>query len=151
MAGKKRRRAKREGSIWQRPDGRYGVSAYQETPEGYKRRSTTRNTEDEALAWQRQMESDGRAGLATFDPERLTMGEYLDRWLAVAVEGQVARLSYNRIESHLRIHIKPALGSMRLSKLTAAHIASFYAMKRMEGTGDGMVQQLHTTLGRALR
>jgi len=53
-----------------------------------------------------------------FDAENLTVGEYLDKWLSGSVRGTVRQSTYDRYEIAVRVHIQPALGGLKLKKLT---------------------------------
>jgi integrase len=82
---------------------------------------------------------------------RLTLGEYLDRWLNDCVRGTVRQRTWERYEQILRVHIKPTLGRVRLRALTAAHVRGLYKEKLNAGLAQRTVQYVHTTLRKALK
>jgi hypothetical protein len=53
-----------------------------------------------------------------FDADNLKVGEYLDRWLSDSVSGTVKATTFERYEQITRLHLKPALGRMKLKALT---------------------------------
>jgi integrase len=54
------------------------------------------------------------------------------------------------IIGYVRARIKPALGWLKLKKLTYAHVASFYQDKLTAGAAPASVNKLHVTLHKAL-
>lgn len=55
-----------------------------------------------------------------------------------------------RYEQAIRSHIAPALGSVKLAKLSAHQVQSFYSAKLTEGLSPATVAHLHAVLHRAL-
>jgi integrase len=55
------------------------------------------------------------------EPSKLTLSEYLDRWLA-HMRGQLAPSAHGRYTAIVELHIKPRLGAVLLQKLQPAHI-----------------------------
>lgn len=60
-----------------------------------------------------------------FEPAKITLAEWLDTWLAEYCN-DVKYLTRQKYEGVCRVHLKPALGATRLSKLTAPQIQKFY-------------------------
>jgi integrase len=71
-------------------------------------------------------------------------------WLKGSVRGSVRRSTYERYEVAVRVHIKPALGRLKLRKLTPAHLAGFYQDRLAAGFAPASVNKLHVTLHKAL-
>lgn len=88
-------------------------------------------------------------GLA-FDTEALTFGEYLTRWLEDSEKGSVRETTYDNYEAIVRKHLVPSLGSLKLSKLWAAHLQGLHRAKLEEGLSPGRVSLIHAVAGRAL-
>jgi integrase len=143
MAG--RRRGRGEGSIYRRKDGRwvgqYEVSGKRRYVYGRTRKDVAENL-NKAIA-----ERD--AGLV-FDATNLSVDEYLDRWLDT-VRGTLAPNTVRRHEELARIHVKPALGKTKLSKLDPLQVQSFYRSKLDEGLSAATVVKVHSTLSKALK
>ena len=72
----------------------------------------------------------------------LKLGGYLDRWLEGSLKPAVRQRTYDRYESIVRVHIKPALGKVKLKDLTRAHVKTLYA--------TGSPRHTHITLHKAL-
>ena len=59
-------------------------------------------------------------------PSKLTLGEWLDLWLETYVAHSVKPYTKDAYQSACRVHIKPALGKIKLSALSAVQIQRFY-------------------------
>jgi len=66
------------------------------------------------------------------EPSKLTLSEYLDRWLA-HMRGQLAPSAHGRYTAIVELHIKPRLGAVLLQKLQPAHIIDVEAFWLREG------------------
>jgi integrase len=58
------------------------------------------------------------------------VGEYLDRWLSDSVSNTVKATTFERYEQIKRLHLKPALGRVKLKALTPAHVRGLYREKQ---------------------
>lgn len=114
-----KRRAKGEGSVYRRGDGRV-VGEYVDA--NGKRRYVSGRTKPEVKAKLRKLLADRDEGIA-YDSENLTVGAYLDRWLN-AVKGTVRHRTWQRHEQVVRLHLKPTIGGVRLDRLTALQVQS---------------------------
>lgn len=145
-------------SIWQRPDGRWGAALsypYYDPETGRtrtRRTSTTKNSWEDAHRWLVQKQNDLLGGVPDA-PENPPLGEYLDGWLRDVVEPSVAPKTYEKREYHVRVHISPALGHVKLKDLQARQIHSFYVrMARREAPlAVSTRRDVHTTLKMALK
>jgi integrase len=86
-----------------------------------------------------------------FDADNLKVGEYLDRWLSDSVSDTVKATTFERYEQITRLHLKPALGRVKLKALTPAHVRSLYRDKLEAGSSARTVRYVHTTLHKALK
>jgi integrase len=143
------RRGNGEGSITRRKDGLYMARYWVETPKGPKRRTLYGKTREGARDKMARALADRVDGLV-FDDENATVGEYLDSWLKGSVRGSVRQSTLDRYEIAVRVHIKPALGRLKLRKLTPAHLAGFYQDRLAAGFAPASVNKLHVTLHKAL-
>jgi integrase len=66
------------------------------------------------------------------DPERLTVGKWLDRWLDI-VKSELAAQTHANYETTARTRIAPALGSIQLSRLAPSHLQAFYTAVSASG------------------
>jgi hypothetical protein len=64
------------------------------------------------------------------------VGEYLYGWLADVVEPSVAPKTHEKRSYHVRVHLAPAIGHLRLKDLQARQIHTLYVrMSRREDQG----------------
>jgi integrase len=63
----------------------------------------------------------------------------------------VRQRTYERHESIVRVHLVPALGNVKLSTLTPAHVRSLYREKLDSGLAPRTVLHIHRTLSKALK
>jgi integrase len=97
----------------------------------------------------RQAMTDAERGL-TFDAGSLALGHYLDRWLNDAVRDTVRDTTFERYDQIVRVHIKPALGRVKLKNLTPTHVRGLYKEK-LQSRSPRTVQYIHVTLHKALK
>jgi integrase len=86
-----------------------------------------------------------------FDADNLKVGEYLDRLLSESVIDTVKATTFERYEQIARLHLKPALGRVKLKALTPAHVRGLYREKLEAGSSARTVRYMHTTLRKALK
>src|SRR5215213_2888673 len=145
-----RRRGNGEGSITRhKKSGLYMARYTIETPKGPKRK-TVYGKQREEVADKLARALAERADGIVYDDENLTVGEYLDSWLKGSVRGSVRQSTFDRYEIAVRVHIKPALGRLRLKKLTSARLASFYQDRLDARFAAASVYKLHVVLHKAL-
>ena len=141
----KGKRAHGEGTYKKRKDGRWEAQYTIYTSSGTKRKSVYGRTKAEVAAKLRKILAD-RDGGVYFDAENLNLGEYLERWL----EGSVWHTTYRDYAGHVRNHIAPELGRLKLAKLTSAHVQALYRKKLDSGLSPRTVNYIHATLHKAL-
>jgi integrase len=143
------RRGNGEGSISRRKDGRWEAKYTAHTADGPKRRTLYGKTRKEVADKLARALADRASGY-TFDTENMTVGEYLDRWLNDSDKGSVRTSTYERHEQIVRLHLNPAIGRVKLSKLTPAHVQGLYRDKLDSGLSPATVQKIHAVLHKAL-
>ena len=67
------------------------------------------------------------------DPQRLTVSEYLERWLSDTARYQVAASTYGRYERTVRNHFLPFFKRLRLRDVSVVHVRALKARKLEEG------------------
>jgi integrase len=140
---KKRRRTKGTGSVYTRKDGRV-VGEYEVN--GRIRYIYGR---DEGEVVDRVAEAIKNRDVG-IDSENVTVGGYLDQWL-VAIKDTVRIGTWKQYEMIARLHIKPTLGGVKLDKLNALQIQSFYRQRLDAGLSPRRVQYVHVTIRKALK
>jgi integrase len=145
-----KRRGNNEGSIYRRKDGywvgQYGVQTAEGTKTRYiygKRREDVREKLTKAIA--------DRDGGLVYDAGNITVGEYLDRWLNDSVRDTVRQRTWERYEQFVRVHLTPALGKIKLAKLTPAHVRGLYRDKLNSGLAPRTVLHIHRAFSKALK
>jgi len=144
-------RANGDGDVYPRKNKKGKITSYRGAyvgPDG-KRRYVSGKTKEEVRKALREARSNADAGLI-FDAGNLTVGEYLDRWLADSVKDTVRQRTYERYESITRVHIKPTIGRLKLKALTPAHARALYRQKLDSGLSPRTVNYIHVTLHKAL-
>jgi integrase len=145
-----RKRGNGEGSITRRKDGLYMARYTVETAIGAKRKTLYGKTRGEVSEKLTKAMADRDDGLV-FDADNLKVGEYLERWLVDSVLDTVRPTTYERYEQIVRIHVRPALGSVKLKNLTPVHVRGLYREKLEAGLSARTVQYIHVTLHKALK
>lgn len=151
MPAKKRRDAG-SGTIRLRPDGkwegRYTVGYHPETGKQIMR-SVYAKTKREVREKLNKTLTELKEGIY-IEPTSLTVGEWLDTWLKeykINLRPET-KASY---EMHIRIHLKPDLGKIRLNKLTTHQIQHLYNKLIDErGLSPKTVKNVHGALHAAL-
>jgi integrase len=144
-----KKRGNGEGTYKKRKDGRWEAQYTIYTPSGARRKSIYGRTKAEVAAKLRKALADRDSGVV-FDAENLMLGEYLARWLEGSVRGSVWHTTYRDYAGHVRNHIVPELGRLKLAKLTSAHVQGLYRKKLDAGLSPRTVKYIHATLHKAL-
>jgi integrase len=66
------------------------------------------------------------------------------------VKGSVARHTFVDYEGKVHLHLKPAIGHLKLRALTSAHLQALYRRKLDEVLSPRSVSYVHTTIRKAL-
>ncbi|MDR1668692.1 MAG: site-specific integrase [Oscillospiraceae bacterium] len=153
---KNSRAASGSGTIRQRPggrwEGRYTVGRDPGTGK-QKQKSIYGDTQREVRQKLARITADVDNGTYT-DPSKLTVGAWLDIWLAEYI-GNVKPFTVASYNTQGRVHIKPALGAVKLSALNTHTIQAFY--NKLHRGSDGKpglspktVKNIHGVLHKAL-
>ena len=96
------------------------------------------------------------------EDSRMTLGEWLDRWLAEYKAGTVRPGTLKSFRCYIEYYIKPQLGDKQISLISQQDIQRMYRRLKTEGRirehpemghqlSDSMVRHIHTTLHTALK
>jgi integrase len=86
----------------------------------------------------------------TVPDDRLTVQSFLTRWLTVNLPGTVSESTEDDYNDTVHLHLIPALGQKRLSKLTVVDLDKLWRAKRAAGYSTNSVRIMRTVLRRAL-
>ena len=96
------------------------------------------------------------------EDSRMTLGQWLDRWLAEYKAGTVRPGTLKSYRCYIEYYIKPQLGDKQISLISRQDIQRMYRRLKTEGRirehpemdhqlSDSMVRHIHTTLHAALK
>src|SRR5215210_1644661 len=117
-----RKRGNGEGSISKRKDGRWMGRYTVHTAIGPKQKAIYGKTRAEVAAKLTKAMAD-RDGGHYFEAENLGVSEFLERWLNGSVRGS----TYASYRRQVERYVVPAIGRMKLKKLTPAHVQGLYS------------------------
>lgn len=146
----KRRRGQGEGSIYQRADGTWTASVSLGWDGGSRQRKVIYGKTRREAAEKLRAALNAKEQGALVRDERRTVADFLDWWLAEVVPNRTKAGTAASYDSNVRVHIVPALGRLRLTQLTPAHVQAMLNAKLAEGLSPRTVQYLHAILRSAL-
>jgi integrase len=149
------KRGNAEGSIYKRQDGRWAAAITLDYQGGRRRRKHLygRTRTEVAAKLQRAQRTLADGGVLA--AERQTVATLLEAWLEDSAASRVRPRTLERYKQIVRMHVVPALGHVRLSQLTPAHVERM----RNEALARGVAPQsvahhravLRTALNVAMR
>ena len=147
------RAAQGAGSIRQRPDklweARYTAGRDPGTGKQIQK-SIYGATQKEVLKQLQQIQADKERGVF-LEPSKLTVGQWLKIWEAEYLGG-VKNSTEHSYKAHIKNHITPALGAVKLQKLNPHTIQGFYNdLQRDKGLSAKTIKNLHGVLHSALK
>ncbi len=134
-----------EGSVYQRKNGTY-CAKYKDAHGTY--RYIYRKTKSEARQALREALTDRDAGITPV--AKMTVGSLLNEWIE-DIRGTISHRTWLSRESIVRVHIKPSVGSVKLSRLSHTEINRLYKSKLNEGLAPSTVKLIHVILNQAMR
>jgi integrase len=144
------RRLNGEGSITRRADGRWMGRFYAWTTTGTRKRiAVYGRTRKEATEKMREAQEQNRQGIPV--PDRAwKLTDWLDYWLENVVASNRRPATYRLYEMTVRLHLKPGLGSIPLTRLSASRVQAFFNGQLSAGRSVRTVQVMKTVLSSAL-
>lgn len=113
------------------------------------RKSHYCKTQKEAAQLLRKLSTQIDEGTYTA-PTKLTLRSWLESWQQDYI-GDVKLSTRQKYEQMVRVHILPAMGSVKLNELTAPIVQRFYNQLAEKGLSAKTVQCIHGVLHRALK
>jgi integrase len=146
----KKRRGKNEGGIHHRIDGRWEARLNLGWHDGKRvRKSFFAQTREGAAKLLAEAKSQHDRGIP-IPHSGITLSKFLVDWIET-VRMTVRPRTYESYELHVRHHIIPELGNIRLSTLRSDHIRVLLKHKLDEGLSPQTVVHIRTVLNTALR
>lgn len=144
MPAKRKRRARGEGSIFQRSDGLWVGQRREKGKRAIIVYAHTRIEAAEKLFKERIKTSPVDAA-----GDKMTIAQWLDHWVET-VKQSLERGTWRKYESHSNVHIKPLIGDVVASKMTTADAQKFLGELQKAGRNPATVRKVATTLSVAL-
>jgi integrase len=145
----RKRRGRGEGSIYEEGDGRWtGVVSFGVNPATGKRRrrKVHGQTKKEVQDKLRELQGKGPG-----EPCKLTVAQFLTRWLENTAREHIGENTYERYKRIVDQRLIPRLGGLRLTDLTAFHVEDFYADMKRVPVGAPSRHQAGMVLSTALK
>jgi integrase len=141
--------ANNRSSIYRGKDGFWhGWVSFGQGPDGNRRRKHLQApTKREVAEKVARLEHQRRSGYSGDRP--LTVAEWLDTWIESRVTAGVRTKTVCGYQSDRR-HIVPAVGAVRLDRLTAEHVDSLWRAILASGAGPATCMHVRRTLSAAL-
>lgn len=142
----KRRRGNGEGSLFQRENGSWCA---QITLADGRRLSRHFETQREVNRWRVETLKSQQDGLLPANRE-ITVAQFFERWLEDVAKPSTRIRTYQSYCGLFRVHIQPALGTVKLADLRPEHLQRFYTTKTEAGLSARTVRYLHGLLHHTL-
>ena len=143
---REKRRGHGEGSIYQaKSDGRWVAALI--LPNGkrkYLYAKTRKEVADKLKAAMKDLDAGVDLGAG-----RLTVAQYLDKWLAASVKPSVKVKTYEGYESIARVRVVPRIGRKQLANVTPLDLQGLYADLADDELSARSVHHTHRVLHRA--
>ena len=148
----RKRRGNGEGSLYQRADGTWCATiSVGYDSQGKRKRRTIFGESKQDVQNKLAKLANEVAHQRDIEPQRIKLGEYLDRWLKDAAKSRVRETTFANYERVVKNYIKPHLGGVPLAKLTAFQIHGMYSTLDQAGKSAETIRLTHAVLHRALK
>lgn len=146
-----KKRANHEGSVYQIQDGTWRGAV---SIGGGQRKYARGDTQAEVVKKLAEIKGKLGRGESLAEQSRQTVDDFLAEWLD-SIKASVRPRTYDAYESHIRLHVAPGLGRVRLVDLTTQHVQRWIDRLAATGASARSVRRyhgaLHTALERAER
>lgn len=120
------------------------------TDAGGKRRLKTFRLKKEADAFASKADVEVREGTHVADRDTVTVEAASKLWIASTKAAGLERSSVEDYERHLRLHIIPFIGALRLNVLTTVRLRAYEDELRAADRSPSMIKRIMTSLGTML-
>jgi integrase len=147
---KSRKRGQNEGSIHHRRDGRWEARLNLGWHDGKRvRKGYFAATREEVAKLLAAAKTEHDRGVP-ISHSGITVAKYLTDWLET-VRSSVRPRTYESYELHVRHHVNPEIGNVRLGALRSDHVRGLLKRKLASGLSPQTVVHMRTVLNTALR
>jgi integrase len=115
-----------------------------------KRHIKTFISKSEATRWSVEALHQVAAGVHTPASASITVGECFTRWIAHSEAEGLERSTVRQRQQHLKLHVAPFIGAVKLSAFTRPHAHKFADRLRDSGRSLSMRKKVITNLGSAI-
>ncbi|HHU87405.1 MAG TPA: site-specific integrase [Peptococcaceae bacterium] len=136
---KTKKRGNNEGTIVQRPDGRWMAQitvGYNPVNGNPKRRTFYGKTRKEVVEKMDAARAEIRAGTYV-EPTKLTTGDWIKQWLVDYMKPSLRTTTWASYDHIAKLHIIPVIGKIPLNRLTTSDLQKLYSEKLANGRVDG--------------
>jgi len=145
-----KRRGDNEGSVYRDRDGRWRGSVHLGYRGGKRIRKVVSGRTRAAVSEKmKELLRSQQLGLP-IQPDRQTVGVYLQHWLEQSVKNTVRPKTYITYRYLVRRHLEPEIGKVKLQKLNPQHVQRLLNSKLEAGLSPRTVRHVRTTLITAL-
>jgi len=145
------RRGIGEGSIYQREDGKWLGAIDLGWIDGKRsRKVVSARTRGEIVKRLRELHPVIAQGVVPAS-DRLTVGEYLNGWVANRIPGTITTRTAAIYERAVKVYINPSIGKLRLNKLAPSDVSRMLRDLETKGYSPATRRIARSTLRRALR
>lgn len=138
----------RENKVRRRWEGRLTVAA--DSDGRLTRRMVTGRTRGEVVELLHDLRTKLEGGIDPA-PRDLTVGRFLDEWIADVLPGSVAAATEQQYKEIVGYYVRPTIGRKRLSTLNARDVARMLAELERKGLSPNTRRLARSVLRRALR
>ena len=142
-----------KGTIRKRSPGSWEIQVFLGRDENGKRvrkTETVRGKKADAERRVREILSELDRGI-TPTKTRYKLGEWMDRWMEEKIVPKCKPKTIDRYQDDIRLHIKPALGHIELTKLSPAQVQEFETNLLKKGKKPKGVELVHIILNGAMK
>lgn len=144
-----KRRGRGEGTITQRPDGRWVARVDLGWQDGRRHRKavygrTRRDVADKLTTVLRSVQQG-----AALPDERVTVAQFLDRWLAHK-QTTLRPRAWSTYEQAVRLYLVPSLGKLTLAKVRPTHLQAWIRALQAKGTSARTIRYARVVFRAAL-
>lgn len=146
------RRGRGEGGVYQEPNGRWvGQLDLGPGPDGRRVRRKVRGRTKSEVATKLRNLRNAEANRPALSGQVSTLGELMQRWLDTVAAARVSRSTLDGYRHQVEQHIAPALGDVRLERLTPEHLDDYFLRMARDGYSRSSLVKQRSVIGQAIR